>query len=144
MPLTMGGDTLRGASRLMPIISCACSVACGQRNGPIMAKRRTRADRGQMNILFALPGLHRWDRGAEVAFIAVADALANAGEQVTLIGSGPAREATAYRYVRAASLDRSYFNRFPSLPFVRNDYAYEELTFAPSLLLHDIAHRRST
>ena len=86
-----------------------------------------------MNILFALPGLHRWDRGAEVAFIAVADALANAGEQVTLIGSGPWREATAYHYVRAASLDRSYFNRLPSLPFVRNDYAYEELTFAPSL-----------
>jgi glycosyltransferase involved in cell wall biosynthesis len=87
-----------------------------------------------MNVLFALPGLHRWDRGAEVAFISVANALANAGDDVTLIGSGPPRDATAYRYIRAASLDRSYFNRFPSLPFVRNEYAYEELTFAPALL----------
>lgn len=87
-----------------------------------------------MNVLFALPGLHRWDRGAEVAFIAVANALANAGEQVTLIGSGPQREGAAYRYIPAASVDRSYFNRFPSLPFVRSEYAYEELTFAPSLL----------
>jgi len=87
-----------------------------------------------MNVLFALPGLHRWDRGAEVAFISVANALADAGDEVTLIGSGPPREATAYRYVRAASVDRSYFNRFPSLPLVRNEYAYEELTFAPSLL----------
>jgi glycosyltransferase involved in cell wall biosynthesis len=87
-----------------------------------------------MNVLFALPGLHRWDRGAEVAFIAVANALANAGEQVTLIGSGLQREGAAYRYIRAASVDRSYFNRFPSLPFLRSEYAYEELTFAPSLL----------
>lgn len=87
-----------------------------------------------MRVLFALPGLHRWDRGAEVAFIEVATALAKAGEQVTLIGSGPEREGTAYRYLRAASLDRSHFNRFPSLPLVRNEYAYEELTFAPALL----------
>ena len=87
-----------------------------------------------MRVLFALPGLHRWDRGAEVAFIEVATALANAGDEVTLIGSGPAREGTAYRYIYAASVDRSIFNRFPSLPFVRNEYAYEELTFAPGLL----------
>ena len=87
-----------------------------------------------MRVLFALPGLHRWDRGAEVAFVEVATALANAGDQVTLIGSGPKREGAAYRYIRAASLDRSHFNRFPSLPFVRNEYAYEELTFTPALL----------
>ncbi len=88
----------------------------------------------RMNILFALPGLHLWDRGAEVAFVSVATALANAGDRVTLIGSGPPREGTPYHYVRAGSLDRSHFNRFPSLPFLRNEYAYEELTFAPSLL----------
>jgi glycosyltransferase involved in cell wall biosynthesis len=64
----------------------------------------------------------------------VANALANAGDQVTLIGSGPSRENTAYRYIPAASIDRSRFNRFPSLPFLRNEYAYEELTFAPTLL----------
>ena len=87
-----------------------------------------------MNILFALPGLHRWDRGAEVAFISVATALASVGEQVTLIGSGSLRKGTPYHYVRARSLDRSNFDRFPSLPLLRNEYGYEELTFAPSLL----------
>ena len=88
--------------------------------------QRMQADGGQMNVLFALPGLHRWDRGAEIAFISVANMLATAGEQVTLIGSGPCRQATAYHYIRAASVDRSYFNRFPPLPFLRSEYAYEE------------------
>ena len=87
-----------------------------------------------MRVLCALPGLHRWDRGAEVAFIEVASALAKAGDEVTLIGSGLPRAGTRYRYIGAPSLDRSLFNRFPSLPLVRNEYAYEELTFAPGLL----------
>jgi glycosyltransferase involved in cell wall biosynthesis len=93
-----------------------------------------RTDRAPLKILFALPGLHRWDRGAEVAFISVANALAKAGEEVTMIGSGPPREATAYRYISAGSIDRSHFGRFPSLPLLRSDYVYEELTFAPALL----------
>ena len=33
-----------------------------------------------MRILFALPGLHRYDRGAEIAFISVARELAKSGE----------------------------------------------------------------
>ena len=40
-----------------------------------------------MRVLFALPGLHKIDRGAEVAFISVANELAKAGCQVTLVGS---------------------------------------------------------
>ena len=48
-----------------------------------------RPRKAPMRILFALPGLHRHDRGAEVAFIAIARELARAGHAVTLIGSGP-------------------------------------------------------
>jgi glycosyltransferase involved in cell wall biosynthesis len=87
-----------------------------------------------MRILFALPGLHRYDRGAEIAFIAVANELAKSGDSVTLIGSGEAREGTPYRFLRAASLRREYFERFPSLPIFRNEYCYEEATFVPQLL----------
>ena len=87
-----------------------------------------------MRILFVLPGLHRYDRGAEIAFISIADELAKAGDSVTLIGSGPLRTATPYRFLRASSLARTHFESFPSIPVLRNEYAYEELTFIPSLL----------
>ena len=88
----------------------------------------------RMRILFALPGLHQFDRGAEIAFISIADELAKAGDAVTLIGSGPPRPAASYRYLRAPSLKRVHFESFPSLPVLRNEYAYEELTFVPGLL----------
>ena len=42
-----------------------------------------------MRILFALAGLHRVNRGAEVAFISIALELARTGHKVALIGSGP-------------------------------------------------------
>jgi glycosyltransferase involved in cell wall biosynthesis len=87
-----------------------------------------------MRILFALPGLHKYDRGAEIAFIAIARELAKAGETVTLIGSGDAGPTTPYRYLRAASAAREGFAKFPSLPVLRNDTAWEELTFVPGLL----------
>jgi len=87
-----------------------------------------------MRVLFALPGLHRFDRGAEIAFIAIASELAKAGDVVTLIGSGPVRASTPYRFLRAPSLTRRYFGSFPWLPILRNEYAYEELSFIPSLL----------
>lgn len=88
-----------------------------------------------MRILIALPGIHRYDRGAEIAFIAVARELVKSGDEVTLIGSGEARDGAPYRYLRAASVRREHFERFPSLPILRNEYCYEELTFAPELLL---------
>jgi glycosyltransferase involved in cell wall biosynthesis len=87
-----------------------------------------------MRILIALPGLHRYDRGAEIAFIAVARELAKTGDAVTLIGSGKARGATPYRFLRAASVRRENFESFPSLPLLRNLYCYEELTFVPHFL----------
>jgi len=87
-----------------------------------------------MNILFALPGFHRHDRGAETALISVAAQLARTGDTVTLIGSGQDRPASPYRFLHAGSLSREKFERCPSLPALRNEYAYEELTFLPSLL----------
>jgi glycosyltransferase involved in cell wall biosynthesis len=87
-----------------------------------------------MRILFALPGLHQYDRGAEIAFISIARELAKAGDSVTLIGSGLSRTSTPYRFLRASSLSRVHFEGFPSLPLFRNEYAYEEFTFLPGLL----------
>lgn len=87
-----------------------------------------------MRVLFALPGLHRYARGAEVAFISVARELANVGETVTLIGSGGSDGTTPYRFLHAFSIRRERFEAFPSIPLLRNEYAYEDLTFVPGLL----------
>lgn len=87
-----------------------------------------------MRILFALPGLHIYDRGAEVAFVSIASELARAGEEVTMIGAGPARPEAPYAYLQAPCVRRTNFEKFPSLPLLRHEYAYEELTFAPGLL----------
>jgi glycosyltransferase involved in cell wall biosynthesis len=88
----------------------------------------------RMRILFVLPGLHRFDRGAEIAFIAVASELAKMGDTVTLIGSGSERAGSPYRFLRTTSLRREHFESFPSIPTLRSEYAYEELTFVPGLL----------
>lgn len=89
-----------------------------------------------MRVLFALPGLHRYDRGAEVAFIAVARELAKAGDFVTLIGAGEARAGEPYRFVHAACVRRVNFESFPRLPVFRNEFAYEDLSFVPGLLMN--------
>jgi glycosyltransferase involved in cell wall biosynthesis len=88
-----------------------------------------------MRVLFALPGLHRYNRGAEVAFISIATGISKAGHSVTLVGSGEARRQS-YRFLHAASIARVHFEAFPSLPLLRNEFAYEELTFVPGLLRH--------
>ena len=93
-----------------------------------------------MKILFALPGLHRIDRGAEIALISVAKELANAGEQVTLMGSGPQISEAPYTFIHVGSLGREHFRSFPQIPLLRNEYIYEELTFTPGLLLHYRPH----
>ena len=87
-----------------------------------------------MRVLFALPGLHRYERGAEIAFISIARELAKAGDAVTLIGSGRTRDGEPYRFLHAGSLARETFESFPSIPALRNECAYEELTFIPGLL----------
>ena len=86
-----------------------------------------------MRILFALPGFHRVDRGAEVALLSVADACARAGDVVTVMGSGRERPGTAYRFVHVPSVRRERFERAPTFPVMRGDTVWEEATFAPSL-----------
>lgn len=88
----------------------------------------------QVRILFTLAGLHRVDRGAEVAFIAVASELAKAGHEVTLIGSGPHRPHRPYRYIQVPALDRKRFESFPSSPPLRSETAWEEASFVPGVL----------
>jgi glycosyltransferase involved in cell wall biosynthesis len=87
-----------------------------------------------LRILFALSGLHRIDRGAEIAFMSVASQLSRKGDEVTLIGSGPDRAGSEYRYIRAPSIRREAFERWPSLPMFRNETGWEEATFLPALL----------
>ena len=88
----------------------------------------------QVRILFALAGLHRVDRGAEVAFISVARELARLGNEVTLIGSGPPRPEEPYQYLEVPAVSRTKFEAWPSLPALRNDTSWEEATFVPGLL----------
>lgn len=88
-----------------------------------------------MRILFALPGLHRFDRGAEVALLSIATELAKRGDSITLIGSGPAKTSVPYRYLKAGSIRREYFEHFPKVPPLRNEYVFEEFTFIPALWL---------
>jgi glycosyltransferase involved in cell wall biosynthesis len=89
-----------------------------------------------VRILFALPGLHRVHRGAEVAFESIAEHIASEGEHdVTLIGSGSETPPRAYRFHRIPAVPRERFERWPKVPLLRSEYTYEELTFASNLML---------
>ena len=85
-----------------------------------------------MKILFALPGFHRYERGAEVALLSVANALSGAGADVTVMGSGTARPGTSYTFIEVPSVRRERFERFPSIPPLRSETAWEDATFALS------------
>lgn len=87
-----------------------------------------------MKIAFALAGLHRVHRGAEVAFIEVARQLARRGHQVTLFGSGEPEPSEPYHFVHVPALRRESFERWPKLPTLRSETGWEEATFAPGLL----------
>jgi glycosyltransferase involved in cell wall biosynthesis len=87
-----------------------------------------------MRILFALPGLHRYERGAEVALNSIAAELARSGDDITLIGAGHPRSGDPYRFLHAGVIGREAFERFPSIPILRSETAYEEASFAFNLL----------
>lgn len=53
---------------------------------------------------------------------------------MTLIGSGTERKGAPYRFLNAASIGREKFEAFPSIPCLRDETGYEELTFAPNLI----------
>ena len=88
-----------------------------------------------MRLLFALPGLHRFGRGAEVVFESVAQQIASRGKhQVTLVGSGQPRSDRAYDFIHVPAVSREKFEHWPKLPFARHEFMYEELTFATRLI----------
>jgi len=87
-----------------------------------------------MRILFALPGLHRVGRGAEIVFESVAQQIALRGKhQVTLVGSGQPRADRAYDFIHVPAAWRGRFERWPKVPFLRHEFMYEELTFGLGL-----------
>lgn len=87
-----------------------------------------------LRVCFALPGLHRVNRGAEAVLEEVAQrAAANHGIDVTLIGSGQPREGQPYRFIKGRCIRREFFEKYPKIPYARDHYAWEELSFAPSL-----------
>ena len=88
-----------------------------------------------MRVLFALAGLHRLSRGAEVALESVARELAAAGDEVTVAGAGLARPDRGYRFRHLPAVSRRRFERWPRFPPLRTEYAWEELTFAAGLAL---------
>lgn len=87
-----------------------------------------------MRILFALPGLHKYERGAEVALNSLAKEMAVGGDDVTIIGSGRPKASQPYRFLRAPAISREGFEHFPSLPVFRSETVYEEASFVPALL----------
>ena len=101
------------------------------------AAERVVEGRPPLKLLFALPGFHRVDRGAEIALLSVASELALSGESVTVIGSGDPRPDAPYRYRRIASVPRERFERFPMFPPLRGETYWEDVTFAASLLLRE-------
>lgn len=87
-----------------------------------------------MRILIALPGLHRVHRGAEVVFESLAREFALTGKhQVTLVGSGREEPARGYGFRHVGAVPRERFERWPTMPFFRHEYMYEELTFAAGM-----------
>lgn len=94
---------------------------------PIPPQRET------LRFLFALPGFHQEERGAEVALLAVADELARMGDAVTVIGTGAPRADTPYEYRQIRAINRRRFERLPFFPPFRSETAWEDATFALNL-----------
>ncbi len=53
---------------------------------------------------------------------------------MTLIGSGPEIPGRPYRYIQVGAVPRERFERFPKVPALRGDTAWEDLTFSAGLL----------
>lgn len=87
-----------------------------------------------MKLLFALSGFHKYERGAEVALMSVAEALAASGDEVTLMGSGHARPGSSYGFEHVGSVPRERFEKWPYFPPMRSETAWEDASFALNLL----------
>jgi glycosyltransferase involved in cell wall biosynthesis len=87
-----------------------------------------------VRLLFALPGFHKYDRGAEVALLSVANSLAATGDNVTVIGAGTSRPGTSYNFEHIGAVPRERFEKWPHFPPLRSETAWEDATFALNLL----------
>lgn len=87
-----------------------------------------------MKILFAQSGLHRVQRGGEVALMNLAEELARAGDEVTVAGQGYAIPDRSYTFVHVPVISRRRFERWPELPFLRSPYMAEDAAFTPGVL----------
>lgn len=102
-----------------------------------MPERRLEPLTRRYRVLFAIPGFHRVARGAEVALESVARELSRIdGFEVTLMGSGQPRAHEPYRFVHVPSTPRERFEKWPRLPVLRDEYCWEEITFAWHLRKH--------
>ncbi|WP_432199774.1 glycosyltransferase family 4 protein [Erythrobacter sp. W53] len=86
-----------------------------------------------LRFLFALPGFHQEERGAEVALLSVAEELAKLGDHVTVIGAGEPREGTAYEYRQAKAINRRKLEWLPKIPPFRSETVWEDASFSRSL-----------
>ncbi len=92
-------------------------------------------EESRLRILFALPGFHRVERGAELVLEQLAVELAQRPDrQITLIGSGEEKPGLPYSFLHAGCIPRERFEKWPTFPPLRSTYGYEELTFAIQLL----------
>ena len=111
------------------------TATCAAQTPTEAVETRPGASDAPLRAVFALPGLHRVNRGAEVALESVADELgALRGVQVMVIGSGTARPDRRYRFRHAGCIARERFERWPRVPLLRGECVYEELSFVPGLL----------
>ena len=89
-----------------------------------------------MRIAFALSGFHSVHRGAEVALLSIAQALAETGDEVTVFGSGDALPDKTYRFHHVGAIARERFEKAPHFPPFRSEVMWEDATFALALLGH--------
>ena len=99
----------------------------------MIEQRDTLHKADQLRFLFALPGFHQEERGAEVALLAVAEELARGGDAVTVMGGGPPRDA-AYDYRQVKAVNRRACERLPRVPPFRSETIWEDASFALGLL----------
>lgn len=67
--------------------------------------------------------------------MAVARELSTLGDEVTLMGSGSPNSDEPYDFIHVPAVPRERFERWPKLPALRSQEAWEDATFAAGLLL---------
>lgn len=88
----------------------------------------------KLRVAMLLPGLGRVERGAETAFRELAKWL-TAFPDVSVTAFGTGDDVPAGVPVRPVGcVPRERFERWPTLPVLRNEYCYEELSFILSLI----------